>query len=38
MKKLKENYRFRYLPEDYGPKFTLTIASSRTLEKELKKT
>jgi hypothetical protein len=36
MKKLKEKCRFRYLPEDYGPKFILTIASSRRLDKEFR--
>jgi hypothetical protein len=31
LKKLRENCRFRYLPEDYGQKFSLTIASSKRL-------
>jgi len=32
LKKLRENCRFRYLPEDYGQKFSLTIASSKRLD------
>ncbi len=36
MKKLKEKCRFRYLPQDYGSKFILTIASSRRLDKEFR--
>ncbi len=35
-KKLKEKCRFRYLSEDYGPQFVLTIASSKRLDKEFR--
>jgi hypothetical protein len=33
---LKENCRLRYLPEDYGPKFSLTVASSKRLDEEFR--
>jgi hypothetical protein len=33
LRKLKEKCRFRYLPQDYGPIFYLTIASSKRLDK-----
>jgi hypothetical protein len=33
LRKLKEKCRFRYLPQDYGPIFHLTIASSKRLDK-----
>ncbi len=36
LQELKENCRFRYLPEDYGPKFSLTVASSKRLDKQLR--
>jgi hypothetical protein len=32
LKKLKEKCKFRYLSEDYGRKFSLTIASSKRLD------
>jgi hypothetical protein len=32
LRKLKEKCRFRYLPQDYGQKFYLTIASSKRLD------
>jgi hypothetical protein len=32
LRKLKEKCRFRYLPQDYGSKFYLTIASSKRLD------
>ncbi len=35
--KLKENCRFRYLPEDYGTQIMLTIASSVRLDKQFRK-
>jgi hypothetical protein len=35
-KKLKEKCRFRYLSEDYGPQFVLTIASSKRLYKNFR--
>jgi hypothetical protein len=33
---LKEKCRFRYLPEDYGRKFPLTVASSKRLDKQFR--
>jgi hypothetical protein len=36
LQELKENCRFRYLPEDYGPKYSLTIASSKRLDKQFR--
>jgi hypothetical protein len=35
LRKLKE-CRFRYLPQDYGPNFYLTIASSKRLDKRFR--
>jgi hypothetical protein len=32
LRKLKEKCRFRYLPQDYGPKSYVTIASSKRLD------
>jgi hypothetical protein len=36
VQELKENCRFRYLPEDYGSKFSLTVASSKRLDKKFR--
>jgi hypothetical protein len=36
LEKLKEKCRFRYLSQDYGPLFVLTIASSKRLDKQFR--
>jgi hypothetical protein len=36
LQELKENCRFRYLPQDYGPTISSTVASSKRLDKEFR--